>query len=98
MFRKSLVICTLLPLGISLAAAEDSPLSQAKISASDIVDKNVAPRGGLQSWRAVQTMPFAVKLRAGWNRRDTSPVIVLQFVALTSTSLGRSLCSLLASP
>jgi hypothetical protein len=81
MFRKSLVICTLLPLGISLAAAEDSPLSQAKISASDIVDKNVATRGGLQSWRAVQTMSFAGKLGAGGNHQDTPPVMVIEFVA-----------------
>jgi outer membrane lipoprotein-sorting protein len=74
MIRKSLVICILLALAISFAAAEDIPLSHAKLSAADIVDKNVAARGGLQAWRAVQTMSFAGKLGAGGNHRDTLPV------------------------
>lgn len=71
MFRKSLVICISLAFAISLAAAADVPQSQAKLSAADIVEKNVAARGGLQAWRAVQTMSLEGKLGAGGNQRAT---------------------------
>ncbi len=76
MVRKSLVvfaICISLALAISLAAARDIP-SGTNLSASAIVDKNVAARGGLQAWRAVHTMSFAGKMGAGGNRRAALPV------------------------
>jgi hypothetical protein len=74
MIRKSLVICISWALAISLAAAGDIPASQAKLSAADIVDKNVAARGGLQAWRSVHTMSLSGKLGAGGNQRATLPV------------------------
>ena len=74
MIRKSLVICISWALAISLAAAGDIPASQAKLSAADIVDKNVAARGGLQAWRSVHTISLAGKLGAGGNQRATLPV------------------------
>ena len=77
MIRKSLVvfvICVSLALAISLGAAVDSPSTGANLSAAAIVDKNVAARGGLQAWRAVQTMTMEGKLGAGGNRRATLPV------------------------
>jgi hypothetical protein len=40
------------------------------------VDKNVAARGGLQAWRAVQTMSMEGKLGAGGNQRAALPVPV----------------------
>jgi hypothetical protein len=76
MIRKSLVvfvICGSLALAISLYAAVDTPTG-AKLSAAAIVDKNVAARGGLQAWRAVQTISLAGKLGAGGNRRAAVPV------------------------
>jgi hypothetical protein len=74
MLRKILGICIPLAFAISLAAAgEDSP-SRANLSAADIVDKNVAARGGLQAWREVQTMSLAGKLTAGGNQRTALPV------------------------
>jgi len=76
MARKSLVafvICITLALSISLFAAGDTPTG-ANLSAAAIVDKNVAARGGLQAWRAVQTMSMEGKLGAGGNRRATLPV------------------------
>jgi hypothetical protein len=74
MLRKTLGICISLAFAISLAVAgEDSP-SRANLSAADIVDKNVAARGGLQAWRAVQTMSLAGKLTAGGNQRTALPV------------------------
>jgi outer membrane lipoprotein-sorting protein len=38
------------------------------------VDKNVAARGGLQAWRAVQTLTLTGKLGAGGNQRATLSV------------------------
>ncbi len=76
MLRKSLiifVICNSLALAISFAAAGDIPPSGAKLSAAAIVDKNVAARGGLQAWRAVQTLTMAGKLGAGGNQRAALP-------------------------
>src|SRR2546430_14462221 len=80
MIRKSLgvfVVCASLALAISLAAAGVDTPSQAKLSAAAIVDKNVAARGGLQAWRAVQTMSMQGKLGAGGNRRATISVPIL---------------------
>jgi outer membrane lipoprotein-sorting protein len=58
---------------ISLAMGGDVPQLLGKLSAADIVDKNVAARGGLQAWRAVQTMSLEGKLGAGGNQRATLP-------------------------
>ena len=71
MFRKSLVICMSLGFAISLAAASNTSAPRAQLSAAEIVDKNVAARGGLQTWRAVQTLSLAGKLGAGGNQRAT---------------------------
>ena len=76
MFRKSLSVCNLLAFAISLAAAADTPQTGTKLSAADIVEKNVAARGGLQAWRAVQTMSLSGKLGAGGNRRASLPIPV----------------------
>src|ERR1700746_278489 len=74
MFRKSLVISMSLAFAVSLGAAGGETPSQGKLSAAAIVDKNVAARGGLQAWRAVQTMSMEGKLGAGGNRRSTLEV------------------------
>jgi len=56
MFRKSLAVCISLAFAVSLTATGGETPSEAKLSAAAIVEKNVAARGGLQAWRAVQTM------------------------------------------
>jgi hypothetical protein len=79
MFRKSFVIfliCISLALTISLATAGDIPPLRVNLSAAAIVDKNVAARGGLQAWRAVQTMSMEGRLGAGGNQRAALPVPV----------------------
>ena len=76
MFRKSLIIWGSLALAVSMAVAADVTPAGAKLSATDIADKNVAARGGLQAWRAVQTMSLAGKLGAGGNQRATLQVPV----------------------
>ena len=74
MLRKLLVLCICLASAASFAAAADVPRSGAGLSAAQIVDKNVAARGGLQAWRSVQTMSLAGKLGAGGNQRVTLAV------------------------
>jgi hypothetical protein len=74
MLRKSLVIWVSLAIAVSIAVAADVTPAVAKLSATDIADKNVAARGGLQAWRAVQTMTLAGKLGAGGNQRATLQV------------------------
>ena len=54
--------------------AADQSASAGKLTAAQIVDKNVAARGGLQAWRAVQSLKETGKLAAGGNDRATQPV------------------------
>ncbi len=70
MHRTSLAVCISLVLAISAAAA-DAPTSGAKLSAADIVNKNVAARGGLQAWRAVGTLSLKGTMGAGGGQRAT---------------------------
>ncbi len=76
MLRKLLSTCISLAFAISLAVAGEVPQSLAKLSAAEIVNKNVAARGGLQAWRAVQTMSMEGKMGAGGNQRAALPVPV----------------------
>ena len=58
-----------------MAIGADAPTAAPKMTAAQIVDKNVAARGGLQAWRAVQTLSIAGKMDAGGNRdRATLPM------------------------
>jgi outer membrane lipoprotein-sorting protein len=59
---------------VSAAVGTDKPPAEAKLSASEIVERNVSARGGLQAWRAVQAIVLRGKLQAGGNNRPTLPV------------------------
>lgn len=48
--------------------------SSARLTAAQIVEKNVAARGGLSAWRAVKTLEMKGKLDAGGNNRPTLSV------------------------
>src|ERR1700745_4019276 len=76
MFRKFLGICICVGFAIPLVAAPNTSTSRANLSAAEIVDKNVAARGGLQAWRAVQTLSLTGKLGAGGNQRSALPTPV----------------------
>ena len=76
MLRKTYGIFTLVTLTVSLALAADTPSARVGLSAAQIVDKNVAARGGLQAWRAVQTLSLEGKMSAGGNQRAALPVPV----------------------
>jgi len=62
----SLLICLLLSCfaAVPLAVAAD-PAVPAGLSVAQIVERHVAARGGLQSWRAVQTLTLSGKIDAG---------------------------------
>ena len=51
--------------------------SPAQLTAAQIVDKSVAAKGGLQGWRAVQTISFSGKMDAGGKDKD---IVQLPFV------------------
>jgi hypothetical protein len=74
MIRKILMIGSILAIAVSMAAAADTPVAHAKLTAADIVAKNIAARGGLQTWRSVQTLSWAGKMGAGGNQREALPV------------------------
>lgn len=76
MFRKLLTAgcCISLAGCMLLGAAEANSPTESKLSAAAVVDKNVAARGGLQTWRSVQTMTLTGKMGAGGNRRAALPV------------------------
>ena len=48
-----------------LAPASAHPLAPSKLSATEIVEKNIVARGGLSAWRGVQTLSWSGKLDAG---------------------------------
>jgi len=67
-FRR---ICGCLILAACMAEAAAAAPAPAKLSAAEVITKNVAARGGLQAWRAVQTMSLSGKTGAGGNQRAT---------------------------
>ena len=65
MSRPAVFTAALLALLTALApAAQAAP---AKLSAAEIVDRNIVARGGLAKWRGVQTLSWSGKLDAGGN-------------------------------
>jgi hypothetical protein len=52
-------------LAADISAANTTPAAAAGLSAAQIVEKNVAARGGLTAWRGVQTMVWKGKMGAG---------------------------------
>jgi hypothetical protein len=60
--------------GADKAASDAKAASGAKLTAAEIVDRNVAARGGLQAWRGVQSLRETGQLGAGGNDRSTAPV------------------------
>ncbi|WP_245982990.1 outer membrane lipoprotein-sorting protein [Trinickia fusca] len=70
-------IATLLTYGPAALAGSSAASAQtaaaAHLSAAQIVDRNVAARGGLQAWRAVNTMTVSGQLEAGGTKNTPLP-------------------------
>lgn len=71
MSRTTVLVGSVLALAVSLALGADTPSSVAKLTAEQVIEKNVAARGGLQAWRAVQTLSMSGKTDAGGNESPT---------------------------
>jgi hypothetical protein len=69
MLRKAFEFFTLVTLAVAVVHAADTQSARVGLSAAQIVDKNVAARGGLQAWRGVQTLSLQGKMGAGGNQR-----------------------------
>lgn len=76
MLRKLFLPSILLLSVIPLAAAENAPTAPVKLTAAEIVDKNIAARGGLKAWHAVQTMSMSGKLEAGGTQNTQLPFLL----------------------
>lgn len=76
MLRKMILPSVLLLLAIPLAIVADVSDAPAKLTAAQIVDRNVAARGGLQAWRAVQTISFSGKMDAGGKQNLQLPFVL----------------------
>ena len=74
MFRQVAVASLVLSLAIPLSARADSTLGVDKLSAAEIIQKNVSARGGLQAWRSVLSLSMTGKMEAGGNNRSTIPM------------------------
>jgi outer membrane lipoprotein-sorting protein len=77
MLRRMFLFGIALPVGMSSsmlgAAGTQAPDS---LTASQLIDKNVAAKGGLQAWRAVQTMSFSGKMDAGGKSKTQLPFVL----------------------
>ena len=74
MRRKCLSYAAVVLICFPLAIAASDIQAQGsapRLTAQQIVDKNVAARGGLAAWRAVQTLEMKGKMQAGGNNRTS---------------------------
>lgn len=69
MFRKSQLLVVIFASTFSMVAAAQNAQPPAKLSAAEIADRSVVAQGGLQAWRAVETMVMTGKMDAGGNNR-----------------------------
>jgi outer membrane lipoprotein-sorting protein len=63
MFRKKFV--AFLVLSLSTAFTLSATAQTSSLTAAQIVEKNIAARGGLEAWRKLQTMSWSGKMDAG---------------------------------
>lgn len=74
MSRTTVLVGTFLALVVSLAFGADAPSSAAALTAEQVIERNVAAKGGLEAWRAVHTLSMSGKMEAGGNESLTRPV------------------------
>jgi hypothetical protein len=75
MLGKLTGVCITLVFAVSIATAAVTAKPHAGLTAAEIANKNVAARGGLQAWRAVQTLSWTGRLGAGGNQRTPLPAV-----------------------
>jgi hypothetical protein len=62
---------TYLGIALALLLADAGQAATPKLSATEIVSRNIAARGGLQAWRGVRTLSWSGKMEAGGNNQRT---------------------------
>lgn len=87
--RHTLVplLCIILSALPAFAADKSKASSHASLTAQQIVDKNVAARGGLKAWHAVYSMRMTGKIDAG--RLRTTPPVPLYAVTKTKYKIPK---------
>src|ERR1700692_1003667 len=73
MTRFHLLACLLSFTAVAAAATSQAPPT---LSVAQIVDKNIAARGGLAAWHAVQTVTMAGQLDAGGKENHELPFVL----------------------
>ena len=64
-------------ISVSVSAAVSPDAAPAgKLSAAQIVDRNVAARGGLQAWQAVSTLTLSGRMEAGGKKNSELPFVM----------------------
>jgi len=77
MLIKAFLSCVALSVCISLAmSGTASTPPPANLTAAQIVEKNVSAKGGLQAWRAVQSISFSGKMDAGGKAKVQLPFVL----------------------
>jgi outer membrane lipoprotein-sorting protein len=77
MRRKVFLLCVALPVCLSITMiGAASPEAPANLTAAQIIEKNVSAKGGLQAWRAVQTISFSGKMDAGGKQKVQLPFVL----------------------
>ncbi len=65
---------TFVAMALTVVGVAETATTHPALSAEEVVKKNVAARGGLQAWRAVQTLEMSGKMQAGGNNRPVLPL------------------------
>ena len=77
MLIKTILSCLALSVLASMeVVAADAPAASAQLTADQVVAKNIAAKGGLQAWRAVQSMSFSGKVDAGGKQNVQLPFVM----------------------
>lgn len=74
--RKALFLACCLVSAAASAAISPEPPSMGKLTAAQIVDRNVAARGGLEAWRSVSTLTLSGRLEAGGKKNSELPFVM----------------------
>jgi hypothetical protein len=76
MLRKMVLPVVIVLLAVPLIVLADSTTAPVELTATQIVEKNVAARGGLQAWRGVKTLSMSGKLDAGGKQKVQLPFVL----------------------
>jgi outer membrane lipoprotein-sorting protein len=81
-----------------LLAAADVKSQVPKLSTQEILDKFVAARGGLQSWRALQSISYNGKMEAGYGDSASRSAQYVSTAAMSLKAKERMIRERLAAP